>query len=113
MLMYSVVFWQGQDGLPQIMSIRRIGTGSRPLQGHHAGATETLVINPKAGLQARHVSYATGANGHNMTYHSNSSGMSVTRSSLHCTVASRLSINVFKQLVASACADHRTVCILV
>lgn len=77
-----VACWQGQDGLPQIMSTRRIGTGSRPLQAYNAGATETLVINPKAGLQARHVSYATGVNGNNLTYHSNSSGRRSTLSPL-------------------------------
>lgn len=58
------------------MSNRRIGHGSRPLQARGTGATETLVINPKAGLQARHVSYAAGVSGNNMTYHSNSSGES-------------------------------------
>ena len=67
------------------MSTRRIGTGSRPLQAHNAGATETLVINPKAGLQARHVSYATGVNGNNLTYHSNSSGRRSTKSPSACT----------------------------
>lgn len=73
-LMCEVAYWQGQEGLPQMMSTRRIGSGSRPLQAHNAGATETLVINPKAGLQARHVSYAMGVTGNNITYHSNSSG---------------------------------------
>ena len=68
------MLWQGQEGMQQILRTRRIGTGSRPLQAHNAGATETLVINPKAGLQARHVSYATGVTASNMTFHSNSSG---------------------------------------
>lgn len=73
-LICGMMLWQGQDGLPQIMSTRRIGTGSRPLQAHNAGATETLVINPRAGLQARHVSYAVGVTASNITFHSNSSG---------------------------------------
>ena len=72
--MCELTLWQGQEGLQQIMSTRRIGSSSRPLQAHNAGATETLVINPKAGLQARHVSYATGVMASNMTFHSNSSG---------------------------------------
>ena len=65
---------QGQNHVQHVMSSRRIGHGSKPLQARSAGATETLVINPKAGLQARHVSYATGVSGNNVTYHSNSSG---------------------------------------
>ena len=56
------------------MSSRRIGHSSKPLYGHNAGATETLVINPKAGLQSRPVAYAAAANASNMTYHSTSSG---------------------------------------
>ena len=106
MLMHCVGFWQGQDGLPQTMSTRRIGAGSRPLQAHHAGATETLVINPKAGLQARHVSYATGVNGNSMTYHSNSSGMCVTTPSLHHTIASRLCVNLVGCLCRSSNGVH-------
>lgn len=48
---------------------RRIG-GSRPVLGHYTGNTDTLVLNPKGDVQARHVN---GSNA-NMTFHSNSSG---------------------------------------
>ncbi len=60
------------------MSSRRIGHSSKPLYGHTAGATETLVINPKAGLQSRPVAYAAAASASNMTYHSTSSGTLLT-----------------------------------
>ena len=65
---------QAPEALHHVTSSRRIGHGSKPLYGHSLGATETLVINPKAGLQTRHVAYAAAATAGNMTYHSNSSG---------------------------------------
>ncbi|KAA6419896.1 MAG: Serine threonine kinase [Trebouxia sp. A1-2] len=71
------------DSLHQSMSSRRIGHSSKPLYGHNAGATETLVINPKAGLQSRPVAYAAAANASNMTYHSTSSDMTSRSISSH------------------------------
>ncbi|KAL0032168.1 hypothetical protein WJX77_008646 [Trebouxia sp. C0004] len=73
------------DSLHQGMSSRRIGHNSKPLFGHNAGATETLVINPKAGLQSRPVAYAAATTASNMTYHSTSSGSTISES--ECTTA--------------------------
>ena len=46
----------------------------KALPGHSSGATDTLVINPKAGLQSRHVGLATAVAAGNVTFYSNSSG---------------------------------------
>ena len=63
---------------------------SRPLLGHSAGATETLIINPKAGLQSRHIGLSSAIPAGNVTFHSNSSGDAFGRTVFlqhkeHCT----------------------------
>lgn len=66
---------QEDDTLQQTGTGRRIG-GGRPAIGQNPGHTDTLVLNPKAGLQMRHL-IATNASLANVTFHSNSSGKQV------------------------------------